>query len=661
MRELSSGHSGSFERRSGNWVPLGDERDKEQMKLATRSLRGAMLGVSCLVGVAGCSSDEREYHSTAGSGGVEARAGSGGGLSRGGTRNVAGGSAQGGVSGGTEAYAGETSTAGGSAGTPGAEGGTSGSGPSDTAGSDAGGTLGSSGGNKGARGGAAGTTGSSGGSSTTSGGTLGSGGTSGGSAGRGGTSGGIAGSAGSLGGSSGGIAGSLGTGGAQVVTYSLNITPTPATGGGTVSSNPTGISQCGAAGGTCSASFPASQTVTLTAAAQLGYTFTGWGGACTGSSVVTTVSMTQARSCTAMFTAQYVLTLNVTGSGSVTSSPAGISSCTGACTRKYSDGQVVTLNATPARGYDFKNWSGDCTGTGLSTTVTLSQARTCSANFSSQWARWPMPNPVGLGLPNPQSYDTTTAGVVLDKVTGLMWQRTLGADSYTWSEAQAYCSALGLNGLGGWRLPSRIELISIFDFSKAPARIDATAFPNTPATSFWTTSSGGGSYYYVDFSFNVGLAQPTELSRVRCVREAAAPATLPDNDTPPNRYTIQNNTVYDIKTKLTWQQTLAAAGTGSASYSWADASTYCANLDLNGPGWRLPSVKELSTLILENGNASDIDPTAFPNTPTDGHGPFWASSVSSTDSTAHGMVLFESGYLQFNNAPAAKYYARCVR
>ena len=36
------------------------------------------------------------------------------------------------------------------------------------------------------------------------------------------------------------------------------------------------------------------------------------------------------------------------------------------------------------------------------------------------WARWPMPNPTTAGLPNPQSYDTTTPGVVVDNVTDCM-------------------------------------------------------------------------------------------------------------------------------------------------------------------------------------------------------------------------------------------------
>src|SRR5436305_13316439 len=41
------------------------------------------------------------------------------------------------------------------------------------------------------------------------------------------------------------------------------------------------------------------------------------------------------------------------------------------------------------------------------------------------WARWPMPNARLPGLPHAQSYDTPTSEVVVDRVTGLMWQRRL--------------------------------------------------------------------------------------------------------------------------------------------------------------------------------------------------------------------------------------------
>ena len=55
------------------------------------------------------------------------------------------------------------------------------------------------------------------------------------------------------------------------------------------------------------------------------------------------------------------LTVKVEGSGSVTSSPAGIN-CGTDCTETYDPGTGVTLTATPQGGSTFAGWGGACTG-----------------------------------------------------------------------------------------------------------------------------------------------------------------------------------------------------------------------------------------------------------------------------------------------------------
>jgi hypothetical protein len=69
-----------------------------------------------------------------------------------------------------------------------------------------------------------------------------------------------------------------------------------------------------------------------------------------------------------------------TGTGSVTSSPAGID-CGGTCSGEFESGTSVTLTATPATGSTFAGWSGaGCTGTGTCT-VTLDAAKNVTATF----------------------------------------------------------------------------------------------------------------------------------------------------------------------------------------------------------------------------------------------------------------------------------------
>lgn len=68
-----------------------------------------------------------------------------------------------------------------------------------------------------------------------------------------------------------------------------------------------------------------------------------------------------------------------TGTGTVTSSPAGID-CGSDCTESYATGTSVTLTATPSAGSVFAGWSGACTGTGTCT-VAMTEARSVTATF----------------------------------------------------------------------------------------------------------------------------------------------------------------------------------------------------------------------------------------------------------------------------------------
>lgn len=152
------------------------------------------------------------------------------------------------------------------------------------------------------------------------------------------------------------------------------------TGTGTVTSSPAGIN-CGS---TCMASFDYGMPVVLTAAPGAGSTFTGWsGGGCsgTGSCVVTPIAATTV---TATFTASiYNLTVSRagTGTGVITSSPAGIN-CGATCTAPFVAPTVVTLTASPAVGSTFSGWSGGgCSGTGTCS-VTMTAAQSVTATFT---------------------------------------------------------------------------------------------------------------------------------------------------------------------------------------------------------------------------------------------------------------------------------------
>lgn len=153
---------------------------------------------------------------------------------------------------------------------------------------------------------------------------------------------------------------------------------TAGNGAGTVSSTPGGLSCPGA----CSMTVVDGTQVTLAAVAQSGSVFLGWTGAgCTGTgSCVVTASADV--NVTASFGPQHSLVVTVTGSGTgtVTSSPSGIS-CGTDCAEIYPPGTSVTLTASAAAGSRFAGWTGGgCTGTGTCV-VTLNDAMMVEARF----------------------------------------------------------------------------------------------------------------------------------------------------------------------------------------------------------------------------------------------------------------------------------------
>jgi hypothetical protein len=171
-------------------------------------------------------------------------------------------------------------------------------------------------------------------------------------------------------------------------TFALNVSVVKAsssagTGNGTVTSNPAGIN----CGNDCSESYTSGTVAVLTATPAAGSVFTGWSGDsdCSDGSVI----MKGNRNCAATFNAvamqTFGLSINKTGNGSgtVTSSPAGIN-CGNDCSQSYASGMIVTLVATPAAGSVFSGWNGSGCSNG---SVTMNASRSCTAVFSTQAAQ----------------------------------------------------------------------------------------------------------------------------------------------------------------------------------------------------------------------------------------------------------------------------------
>jgi len=165
------------------------------------------------------------------------------------------------------------------------------------------------------------------------------------------------------------------------------------TGNGVVTSVPAGISctiTAGASGGTCNATFPANSVVTLTATPLGLSSFSGYTGACSGTSCTVATVIGTSTVVTAQFAAPPTLTLAAAtgsdGGGTLRSTPSGLTcalsnmAAAGTCALAFALNSTVSIVQTPSAGSVFVNWAGACTGSG-SCSVSLSSSRAVQALY----------------------------------------------------------------------------------------------------------------------------------------------------------------------------------------------------------------------------------------------------------------------------------------
>jgi Protein of unknown function (DUF1566) len=216
-----------------------------------------------------------------------------------------------------------------------------------------------------------------------------------------------------------------------------------------------------------------------------------------------------------------------------------------------------------------------------------------------------------------------------------------------------------------WRLPTRIELLSLVDFTRTSPAIDTTAFPGVPGGKYhWTASPWVVSQlatkpqdswivnFYEGLTSNAGDRTAQEYAR--CV-SSPDPGPLPS----PRYASVAAGEVQDVDTKLIW----ATPDATTATTDFATAQTTCAKLALNGHTWRTPSIKELASLVDEIPPISKVSPAidtmAFPGTAATT--PYWSSSLfGGMTASAHDpwVINYEDGFTEYNQTAAL---VRCVR
>src|SRR5918994_4488613 len=104
---------------------------------------------------------------------------------------------------------------------------------------------------------------------------------------------------------------------------------------------------------------------------------------------------------------------------------------------------------------------------------------------------------------------------VLDRETGLVWERQPTNQTFSWPNARLLCAQKAVGGRGGWRLPAFNELASLVD----PTITDPTIprlpaghpFLDVQAASYWSATpfvDEPGFCLIVDFAFVAGSDAP---------------------------------------------------------------------------------------------------------------------------------------------------------
>jgi hypothetical protein len=279
--------------------------------------------------------------------------------------------------------------------------------------------------------------------------------------------------------------------------------------------------------------------------------------------------------------------------------------------------------------------------------------------------------------------------MVKDNITGLTWEVKTNKDhvqdysnphdadnTYTWYDTNAayegtpgdgtdtedFIKQLNDSHFGGysnWRLPTIKELANIVNYGilHPEPTIDTIFFPNTATSYYWSSTTFANDLstaLWVNFEYG-----DEKCSYKNYFHHVRAVCSTNDSTTDVGHYSDNGDgTVTDIATGLMWQQIGS-----SQTMTWEQALSYCEDLIFGGYGdWRLPTIKELRTLV--DYNISSPGPTIntnfFPNSELS----FYWSSTTNVIFGSYAMawdIEFGSGDDGNDDYKREFYYVRAVR
>jgi len=120
----------------------------------------------------------------------------------------------------------------------------------------------------------------------------------------------------------------------------------------------------------------------------------------------------------------------------------------------------------------------------------------------------------------------------------------------------------------------------------------------------------------------------------------------------------QKEVVIDTSTDLMWQDNVDVIGNANKK-NWADAITYCENLNLGGyDNWSLPNFNQLYLLADRTKHNPAIN-SAFQNIE---NSDYWSSTTIVSDTSGAWLVDFSNGSDTMNSfGKLDPHFVRCVR
>lgn len=250
---------------------------------------------------------------------------------------------------------------------------------------------------------------------------------------------------------------------------------------------------------------------------------------------------------------------------------------------------------------------------------------------------------------NVPSY-VTTVTTLTDSVTGLVWQLDPEPIEKAKAAAAAYCDSLDLGGQTDWRLPSRLEYVTVLDEGLPNGFAMPPPVSVTTTGGHWTSSptgTAGTSFMVNDNNGTWTVAEDWTGALARCVRGPMLGGSVQ----------VGADTAIDAMTDLEWQRT----NLDDSDRNWESALDHCERLEHAGKtDWRLPNIKELATIVDEAAAESPVvDSATFGDSQALS---YWSSTPASSFGSERLALALETNFGTSSSPKMTELArARCVR